>query len=63
MEKRELELVAAAGSGIDAANFDFDEERTEGKAGVATPQQLISVLAAILRTDPHSKEGIWMEIS
>lgn len=46
MEKRELEWAAAVGSGIDAANFDLDEERTEGKAEVATPQ-LISVLAAI----------------
>lgn len=54
MKRRELVLATAAGSGIEAANFDLEEERTEGKAEVATPQ-LIRVLEAMLRTDPTSR--------
>lgn len=34
MEKREVELAAPLRSGTEAANFDLEEERAEGKAGI-----------------------------
>lgn len=48
MEKRDAAFAdaAALGSGTAAANFDLEEERTDGKAVVETPQ-LINELAAI----------------
>lgn len=49
MVKREALAVPTPGSRIAAANFDLEEERTEGKAVVAAARpQLIKVLAAIL---------------
>lgn len=48
MEKRDTAFVEAPlGSGTAAANFDLEEERTDGKEVVEMPQ-LISDLAAIL---------------
>lgn len=44
-----LEVPLTLGRGIEEANLDLDEERSEGKA-VAMPQ-LIKVLAAILECE------------
>jgi hypothetical protein len=37
MVKRDEALAATLGSGREAANLDFEEERTDGKAVVAMP--------------------------
>lgn len=49
------------GSGIEEANLDFEEERSEGKA-VAMPQ-LISVLVAILFGICFSSENGWVDVA
>ena len=51
MVTREVPLTL--GSGIEEANLDFEDERSEGKA-VAIPQ-LINVLVAILLSESENK--------
>lgn len=43
-----LEVLALVAKETDAANFDFEEERTEGQTAAAATPQLIKVLAAIV---------------
>lgn len=48
MVNRAVVLVAPPATGTEAANFDLEDERTEGQTTAATPQ-LMNALAAILR--------------